>query len=407
MRRVLDGPVGWVLLSREAVARAEEALGPNDRGVRDEVGFLALHQGFSDRFFPGTSVLHTRLKYLLFVPWLMEMVAERGGTDYASRFAAAETELAGQLLRQENPDGVIGGRIWPRPVAQPPSMAYWTALRTWHILRARPDGSAPSRVEALRLMATRARRRSRATDDEGVTLERDFGHAFVKLPDKPRELGAADKPLDFSLNDEERRFLRRHLLGVKRYGSKELSLLARLADAGIGSWDTGLWAPEIGEVADSEDRDALTIARQASALAGIGRAVYAALLEIAYARDGFSESFVHRERLAELIEIEGRQGSAVDLVALERLLPGLPKRLRRVLSATRDWLASGNTNPEPLYDEYMAAERGRKGDRARLPKTVGGLKRRAEWDPCDHPQAQALHYRWPHVYRLLADLYEE
>ena len=117
MRGVLDGPVGWVLLSREAVARAEEALGPNDRGVRDEVGFLALHQGFADRFFPGTSVLHTRLKYLLFVPWLMEMVAERGGTDYASRFAAAETELSGQLLRQENPDGVIGGRIWPRPPA--------------------------------------------------------------------------------------------------------------------------------------------------------------------------------------------------------------------------------------------------------------------------------------------------
>lgn len=65
-----DGPVGWVLLSREAVARAEEALDPDDRGVRDEVGFLALHQGFADWFFPGTSVLHTRLRYVLFVPWL-------------------------------------------------------------------------------------------------------------------------------------------------------------------------------------------------------------------------------------------------------------------------------------------------------------------------------------------------
>ena len=70
----VNGLLGWVLLSREAVARAEEALAANDRGVRDEVGSLSLHQRFANRFFPGTSVLHTRLRYVLFVPWLMEMV---------------------------------------------------------------------------------------------------------------------------------------------------------------------------------------------------------------------------------------------------------------------------------------------------------------------------------------------
>ena len=81
MARRNDGPVGWVLLSGEAVARAEEALPPDGREVRDEVGFLALHQGFADRFFVGTSVLHTRLRYALFVPWLMERVAAPGGSD--------------------------------------------------------------------------------------------------------------------------------------------------------------------------------------------------------------------------------------------------------------------------------------------------------------------------------------
>ena len=70
--------IGWVLLSREAVARAEEALASNEKGVRDEVGFLALHQGLADRFFPGTSVLHTRLRYVLFVPWLNGK-SRRGG----------------------------------------------------------------------------------------------------------------------------------------------------------------------------------------------------------------------------------------------------------------------------------------------------------------------------------------
>ena len=108
MARGNHGPVGWVLLSREAVGRAEEALSLDSRGVRDEVGFLALHQGFADRFFPGTSVLHTRLRYALFVPWLMKRVAAKGGADLPRRFAAAETDLAGQLrLRESADDGVI------------------------------------------------------------------------------------------------------------------------------------------------------------------------------------------------------------------------------------------------------------------------------------------------------------
>ena len=376
----------------------------NDRGVRDEVGFLALHQGFADRFFPGTSVLHTRLRYALFVPWLIEMVARRGGTDFDDRFSAAETVLAGQLLQQEDREGVIGGRVWPRPAVQPPSMAYWTALGTWRILRARPDGSAPSRAETLRLMAKRSRHRTRETDDEDLPLEDGVGPAFVKLPKRPNELGAADRSLDFGLEPDEREFLRRQLLGVRRYGSKELSLLARLVDAEVGHGVSDLWASEISDVADDKDRDALVIARRASALAGIGRAVYAALLEIAHAEDKLSESVFHRERLLELIGAEGREAHALDLVALERLLPRLPQSLRRILASTRAWLALGNRDPRPLYDDYEAAERDRKGERARLAKTVGGQKRRADWDPRKHQAAQPLHYRWPNVRRLLADL---
>ena len=404
MARGQDGPVGWVLLSREAVARAEEALSPDDRGVRDEVGFLALHQGFADRFFPGTSVLHTRLRYVLFVPWLMELEAERGRADLAARFAAAETALAGQLLRQDDPDGVIGGRVWPRPASQPPSVSYWTALRTWRIVTRRPDGSAPGRAETLRRMARAPRPRGRLTDDENVTLDDGFGAAFVQLPQRPDALGAADQPLNFRLDASECEFLRRYLLGVRRPGSRDLSLLARLADAGVGYEADDLWVSEIAAVADDADRAALVVARQASALAGIGRAVYAALVETAHAEDGLPESAAHRARLAELVDAEGGEAAALDPAALERLLPGLPAGLRRVLAGTRAWLASENPDPGALYDDYRTAEQDRKGDRARLPGTVGGQKRRAEWDPSEHPEAQVLHYRWPNVRRLLADL---
>lgn len=54
------------MLSRDEMRTVERALANGEQDTRDEIGFLLLHQGFADRFFPGTSVLHTRLRYALF-----------------------------------------------------------------------------------------------------------------------------------------------------------------------------------------------------------------------------------------------------------------------------------------------------------------------------------------------------
>ena len=76
----MDPSFGWTLLSRDALRRAETQLRDDVQGVRDEIGFLALHQAYADRFFPGTSVLHTRLRYALFVPWLYLRLDKDKGT---------------------------------------------------------------------------------------------------------------------------------------------------------------------------------------------------------------------------------------------------------------------------------------------------------------------------------------
>ena len=59
--------LGWTMLSREEMRQAER-LTSGEQDTRDEIGFLLIHQGFADRFFPGTSVLHTRVRYALLVP---------------------------------------------------------------------------------------------------------------------------------------------------------------------------------------------------------------------------------------------------------------------------------------------------------------------------------------------------
>ena len=66
-------------------------------GVRDEIGFLTIHQRYSDRFFPGTSVLHTRVRYALFVPWLFEELAGLTGLGAVRALRERERELAGRL----------------------------------------------------------------------------------------------------------------------------------------------------------------------------------------------------------------------------------------------------------------------------------------------------------------------
>lgn len=64
----VEPALGWTYLSRDALARAKAQMDEESMGVRDEIGFLPIHQGYADRFFPGTSVLHTRARYLLFAP---------------------------------------------------------------------------------------------------------------------------------------------------------------------------------------------------------------------------------------------------------------------------------------------------------------------------------------------------
>jgi hypothetical protein len=61
--------LGWIMLSRDEMRQAER-LASGEQDTLDEIGFLLIRQGFADRFFPGTSVLDTRVRYPLFVPWL-------------------------------------------------------------------------------------------------------------------------------------------------------------------------------------------------------------------------------------------------------------------------------------------------------------------------------------------------
>jgi hypothetical protein len=62
-------PFGWVEMSGSALQQLRRELEQKGQGVVDEMGVLAIHAGYADYFFPGTSVLQTRPRYLFFVCW--------------------------------------------------------------------------------------------------------------------------------------------------------------------------------------------------------------------------------------------------------------------------------------------------------------------------------------------------
>lgn len=102
-------------------------------GSIDELGLGRMRDAFSDRLFPGTSVLWRRAGYLLFVPWMYQQF-ERDGIGSVRPEAAArrvQAKLRDGLRDGGATDGLIGARA--RFPVSPPDVIIWAALSQWGV----------------------------------------------------------------------------------------------------------------------------------------------------------------------------------------------------------------------------------------------------------------------------------
>lgn len=104
-----------------------------EQGTLDSLGFGAVRDTISDALFPGTSTLHTRAKYLLYVPWTFRQIAREGlsGGEAVAAGRKRQLELAAQLARHHQ-QGVFGAAAG-RNLKRLPSEAYWAATGTFGI----------------------------------------------------------------------------------------------------------------------------------------------------------------------------------------------------------------------------------------------------------------------------------
>src|SRR4051794_29652542 len=75
----MPSKIAWLDVSAEEQRRAREMLALfTQTESRDELGIGQIRDVLSDSLWPGTSVLQTRARYYLFVPWLFRRGVERG-----------------------------------------------------------------------------------------------------------------------------------------------------------------------------------------------------------------------------------------------------------------------------------------------------------------------------------------
>lgn len=188
------------------------------RETRDELGLGAIRDSLADQMFPGTSTIQTRLRYMLFIPWMYRRFEEErvSSREVTSRGRAFELSLVKPLLNQDDPYGVFG-RTAGGGLKRLPSSVYWAGLGAWGIRRI--EGSQSQYHSSLdEIYRLRDRRDWTAGEERMRTLQTTW---HPGLPPEPSDY--PDK-LDFRLSQEEAEFL------VDRIENSQTgSLLAALA----------------------------------------------------------------------------------------------------------------------------------------------------------------------------------
>ena len=401
--------LGWVALSRSRLNRAEAQLVEDTTGVRDEIGVLALHTGYANRFFPGTSTQQTRLRYALFVPWqIADLLRQKTSAGHA-RLALEKREIQLANRLRGHGTGVIGvqNAKLGRPVAIPPSSSYWVALRTWGIVNTMPSGIQPSRNDVFSHWDKWHEGQSRRTvaDDEGRALDM-FPRLFSGGLPEPQGALRRSGSLNFELSDEERRFLRARLAETTRWFDGKPSLLAALAIAETVPMERDqIWSPRITRHADTADSEAIARARDAASLSAVARALYAAAVETLQNDDGVpSVTTRHRDHLQAVVKEHGARAASLALEEIAEDGVFLSRQLLQVFARIQNWIRHDNSNPleSSMHRELTDWEKQRKKARAKLPRSKMGRDARRVWD--DRSTSIPIEYRWPLVRNLLRDL---
>ena len=366
----------------------------SDRDSRDQLVLGQIRDALSDALFPGTSTLLTRARYLLFVPWCLQLAAHH--PDPVREADRAEHQLIAAIRDTSDTAGLLGMRVGAA-LRNLPSGVYWTMLRHYRILR----DPGLSRSEAVRLP-----RRAREADDLGGV---GGVHVWAQMPPVPEGFPRS-VPDGFDLSADEAAWMRERLLD----GAPDTLLAHLLFDAPQRD-STAPWRDAAARSVDGRPRTLLEHAQAFSVVMHGAQLLYNLLLAEDYEGAGFERVTVPSAGYRDALDRWARMLAAdVDLagwdlgvllrtVELQRSAPVHPSS-RAFVERWTELLR--RRDPAALADDdevrgfLVRRERQHKGAQAR----IGHRARLENWTGSSG--AGAMTFRWTTVRDILTDLHD-
>ena len=215
--------LSWIVFDEVERQRARRIMALfEEKDSRDELGLGPIRDSIADHLFPGTSTIQTRVRYMLFVPWIYTMVEDMDASIERLTHEARNLEigLIDALRAGGEEEGVIG-RISHRQLQRLPSSVYWNGLRSWGI---RTFAGAQEAYFASIPGLRRHRFRTKQAADFPDAESRNHAAWCANLPCRPDDLL---ERADFKLTRSETDFLIDRLVNTQPE-----SLLTHLAKAG-------------------------------------------------------------------------------------------------------------------------------------------------------------------------------
>lgn len=372
----------------------------HEQGTVDELGLGSLRDTLSNALFPGTSVLHTRLRYVFFIPWAYQQIESwGGGHDVGHEGRKLEVALIDALAGSDDTAGIIGIQA-RQTLAQLASTSYWALLvRLGLFAPGKSQGWYHTHFDNL----VQRRNDVGRADDPGVTWTREPTW-HPRLPRPPKNF---PESISFAVTAEEADFIRGRI--EERSGG---TLLSWFAQEGSATLDKSLWDDPTATRAPAQVLGVLELARRFSLHVEGAPLLYNLLLAELRGKLEPNERDeklvdVYREELSQwaareaseapfqpdnLWRLTAREGTRL-VAPQQRFLESWTRRITEIGPA-------GVADDRYLRDLISMRERQLKGDqRAR----VVNRGRLLDWS--GRVGTGRMQFRWPQVRQLLVDLH--